>query len=186
MEGDEVKVTHQGVIEKAWVKEKNVLGIILIKQNGTPIADYGQSNIEVIRSGYRNKQTTSMASLTALKNPIQGLLSNQFESVVNAGAIEMSDDWKTSCNCNNVGTNPYVNATKGNFRPVRSYTYLTGRKQTTYDLNTNIRRDGVFTAFSPYYKNVSGSWEKNPANWTFVSEVTAFSPNGMTMETKDA
>jgi hypothetical protein len=186
VEGDEVKVTHQGVIEKAWVKEKNVLGIILIKQNGTPIANYGQSNIEVIRSGYRNKQTTSMASLTALKNPIQGLLSNQFESVVNAGAIEMSDDWKTSCNCNNVGTNPYVNATKGNFRPVRSYTYLTGRKQTAYDLNTNIRRDGVFTAFSPYYKNVSGSWEKNPANWTFVSEVTAFSPNGMTLETKDA
>lgn len=186
IEGDEVKVVHQGLIEKAWVKEKNVLGIILIKKNGTPIANYGQSFIEVIRSGYRNKQTTSMASLTAQKNPINGLLTNQFERVINAGAIEMSDDWKTSCNCNNVGTNPYVNATKGNFRPVRSHTYLSNRQQTFYDMNTNIRRDGVFTAYSPFYKNVNGKWEINATNWTFVSEVTAFSPNGMTLETKDA
>lgn len=184
-EGDEVAVTIGSSTTKGWVLEKNASGIRIINQNGTA---YAGSNvtIKVIRSGYKNKQTTSMASMTSFSNPIGGLTTNQFTNVLNAGAVEFGQDWKTYCDCFSSGSNPFIMGTKGNWRPIRSYTYLTGRSQANYDGNTNIRKDGVFTAYAPFYKLGNGVWEKNGQNWTFVSEVTEFSPNGMTLETRDA
>jgi hypothetical protein len=125
--------------------------------------------------------------MTSLSNPLAGIGSNQFTNVLNAGAVEFDDIWKTYCDCfASSSRNPYVLGTKGNWRPVRSYTHLSGRTQTNYDGNTNIRKDGVFTSYSPFYKLGQGKWTKDGQNWTFVSEVTEFSPNGMTLETRDA
>lgn len=187
--GDEVKVVHGNTITKAWINDVTSLGIYLIDKQGTPIQMNNGDYIEIIRSGNKNKQATSMASMTTKQNPITGLKNNQFTEVINAGAVEFSDDWNTYCGCftsNNQSSNPYITGTKGNWRPIRSYTYLADRTQSYYDRNTNIRRDGVFTAYAPFYKNNGSSWNKNTQNWTFVSEVTAFSPNGMTLETRDA
>lgn len=130
-----------------------------------------------------------MASLTSLENPISGLTSNNFNKVLNAGAVEFGQDWKTYCNCfagPTFTTNPYVLGTKGTYRPIRSFTHLSGRTQSDFDNNTNIRKDGVFTSYTPYYKRSGSSWAVDGNNWTFVSEVTSFSPNGMTLETRDA
>ena len=184
-EGDEVAVTIGSTTSKGWVLEKNASGIRIINQNGAAFAG-SNVTIKVIRSGYKNKQTTSMASMTSFSNPIGGLATNQFTNVLNAGAVEFGQDWKTYCDCFTSGTNPFMMGTKGNWRPIRSYTYLTGRTQANYDGNTNLRKDGVFTAYAPFYKLGNGVWEKNGQNWTFVSEVTEFSPNGMTLETRDA
>ncbi|WP_343748984.1 hypothetical protein [Fluviicola sp.] len=192
-EGDEVSVKLSYTTMKGWVLEKNANGIRIVDMSGNPISG---SNvlIKVLRSGYKNKQSTSMASMTSLSNPLTSFGSNQFSHVLNAGAVEFGQDWKTYCDCFDPSsgtsirtTNPYILGTKGNWRPIRSYTYLSGRTQTNYDGNTNVRKDGVFTAYSPFYKLGSGKkWEKDGLNWTFVSEVTQFSPNGMTMETRDA
>ena len=187
-EGDEVSVTFASYWVKGWVLEKNATGIRIADRNGNPIGG-GSAVIKVLRSGYRNKQTTSMASMTSLSNPLSTFASNQFTNVLNAGAVEFGQDWKTYCDCFTTTaptTNPYVLGTKGNWRPVKSHTYLSGRTQTSYDGNTNIRKDGVFTGYSPFYKLGNGKWEKDATNWTFVSEVTQFSPNGMTLETRDA
>lgn len=174
---------------KAWVTEVSSSGIVVIKKDGNPVT-VQNALIKIIRSGRRNKQTTSMASLTSLSDPRSGIQSNQYMNVLNAGAVEFGDVWKTYCNCFKTGpaatTNPYVLGIKGNWRPVRSFTHLSGRTQSDYDNNTNIRKDGVFTSYTPYYKNVSGNWNVNGLNWTYVSEVTQFSPNGMALETKDA
>lgn len=187
-EGDEVSVAYGSHVKKGWIIERSAYGIKIIDKTGNPITG-ANATIKVIRSGYRNKQSTSMASMTSLSNPLQGIGINQFSQVLNAGAVEFGDAWKTYCDCfsdSNYTTNPYVLGTKGNWRPVRSFTHLSGRTQTNYDRNTNIRKDGVFTSYSPYYKLGNGKWEKDAQNWTFVSEVTEFSPNGMTLETRDA
>jgi hypothetical protein len=163
---------------------------VLIDKQGNAVSISGASLIQIIRSGRKNKQATSMASVTTLENPIPAIKSNQYKKVLNAGAVEFSQEWDTYCNCfkspATATTNPYVLGTLGNFRPVRSFTHLSGRTQSDYDNNTNIRRDGVFTSYNPYYKNVNGNWQVDGSNWTFVSQVTAFSPNGMTLETRDA
>ncbi|WP_294671082.1 hypothetical protein [uncultured Fluviicola sp.] len=187
-EGDEVSVTIGAVVKKGWVVDVNATGIRIIDKAGNPFTG-SNATIKVLRSGYKNKQSTSMASMTSFSNPVTGIGTNQFTSVLNAGAIEFGQDWRTYCNCfggANPSTNPYVIGTKGDWRPIRSYTYLTDRIQTAYDGNTNIRKDGVFRAYAPFYKLGNGKWEKNGQNWTFVSEVTEFSPNGMTLETRDA
>jgi len=186
IEGDEVSVSTASFTKKGWVVERNQSGIKVLDKQGTPITG-SNASIKVIRSGHRNKQSTSMASMTSLSNPLLGIGSNQFANVLNAGAVEFDDIWKTYCDCfASSSRNPYVLGTKGNWRPVRSYTHLSGRTQTNYDGNTNIRKDGVFTSYSPFYKLGQGKWNKDGQNWTFVSEVTEFSPNGMTLETRDA
>ena len=187
-EGDEVSVTIGAVVKKGWVVDVNATGIRIIDKAGNPFTG-SNATIKVLRSGYKNKQSTSMASMTSFSNPVTGIGTNQFTSVLNAGAIEFGQDWRTYCNCfggANASTNPYVIGTKGDWRPIRSYTYLTDRIQTAYDGNTNIRKDGVFKSYAPFYKLGNSKWEKNGQNWTFVSEVTEFSPNGLTLETRDA
>lgn len=195
VEGDELAISSPlGMTpdyKRGWVLAVAPTGITVVDKAGAPIT-LQNTTIKVIRSGRRNKQTTSMASLTSLSNPLNSISSNVYPNVLNAGAVEFSQDWKTYCNCfkneygvtNNV--NPYVLGTLGNWRPVRSFTHLSGRTQSNFDGNTNIRRDGVFTSYTPYYRLQTGKWNKNQQNWTYVSEVTAFSPNGMVLETRDA
>ncbi len=196
VEGDELKIQPENYPNntdfqpfRAWVERVSVSGINVIDKQGNPITNL-DTKITIIRSGRRNKQTTSMASLTALTDIMPGLSSNTYKNVLNAGAVEFSQDWKTYCQCNQTmdhpTTNPFVLGLKGNLRPVKSYTHLTNRSQSNYNLNTNIRRDGVFTSYTPYYKMDAGKWKVDERNWTFVSEVTQFSPNGMALETKDA
>ncbi len=190
-EGDEVELRNfpsSSNYSKAWVVEKSSTGIKLIDKQGNPVTG-SNTIIKVIRSGYKNKQNTSMASLTSLSDPTLALETNNYKNVLNAGAVEFGDNWNTYCDCytqENFSTNPFILGTRGNWRPIRSFTHLSGRSQSNYNKNTNIRRDGVFTSYNPFYVNNSGEWNKNGANWTFVSEVTQFSPNGMTLETKDA
>lgn len=188
VEGDEVAVKVGSSAEIGWVTEVSPSGITVVDKEGAPFTTQDVI-LKVIRSGRKNKQAVSMASLTSLGNPLAGLVSNVYPKVLNAGAVEFGQDWDTYCDCFSGGTatvNPYVLGTEGNWRPVKSFTHLSGRTQSDYDNNTDIRRDGVFTSYTPYYKLTAGKWGVNPANWTYVSEVTSFSPNGMTLETRDA
>jgi len=191
VEGDEVVVKSSfGAVQKGWVAAVTSSGISLIDKTGAPIlvSAAQTSDIKVVRSGRKNKQSTSMATLTSLSNPLNAILSNAYTQVLNAGAVEFSDDWNTYCKCftgETETTNPYVLGIKGNWRPVKSYTHLSGRTQSDYDNNTNIRRDGVFSSYTPYYRLTGGSWGIAGQNWTYVSEVTQYSPNGMTLETRD-
>ncbi len=188
VEGDEVICSGGGTDVKGWIAQVNQNGIVIINKAGLPIAG-SNVTVKVIRSGYKNKQSTSMAQMTSYKNPISSFKSNAFSQVLNATAVEFSQEWKTYCGCfegDNATSNPYVKGIKGNWRPWRSYTYLTERTQSNYNGNTNIRKDGVYTGYNPFYKINGNHWIKDGENWTYVSEVTEFSPNGMTIETKDA
>jgi hypothetical protein len=197
-EGDELSVNTGTYIYKAWVDKVELGQIHAIDESGNPIA--GNAKIKVLRSGRRNQQSTPMATITMLSNPLTGIASNFYDKVLQASAIEYSNSWKTYCDCfknptnaseharnlKGFTSNPFILGTKGMYKANKSYLYLSGRTQDNYNNNTNIRTDGLFTSFNPYYKLSSGKWIVDPNNWTFTSEVTEFSPFGAELENRDA
>lgn len=85
--------------------------------------------------------------------------------------------------------NPYIEGIRGNFRPWRSYLYLGERTQRTSgtDNNLNIREDGQYVDFNPFWDvNAGNDWTKDITDWTYTSEVTAYNPYGAEIENRDA
>lgn len=185
-EGDELALSD-GTI--GWVLEVNPSSIKVVKRDGSNVS--GVLSLKIIRSGRRNQQEVPMATITSLSNPLANFQSNVYENVLQAQAMEFTNGWKTFCDCFDGSTaaytsNPYILGTKGMYKNKKSYLHLSGRTQSSYDNNTNIRKDGVFVAYSPFYKLTAGHWEIDGQNWTFTSEVTEFSPFGAELENKDA
>lgn len=190
VEGDELSLVSGSTNNKGWVIKVEPNRIWIMDKDGVWIT-MSNTTMTIIRSGRKNKQTEPMATLTAMSNPIPRIQYNNYSKVLNASAIEFSQDWDISCECLPPGknaqmVNPYIYGLKGHWRPSKSFTYLTNRTQSNYNGNTNIKSDGVFTTYSPYYYLNGTEWKVNPANWTFTSEVTQFGSNGNPIETKDA
>lgn len=190
--GDEVYVLYpDDTYELAWITEASSNGITALKKDGTPL-DGSVAEMKVLRSGRRNMQNTPVGTIALRTNPLDGLQGNVFEKVLQAGAVEYNDEWRTFCECfldeenPNVTSNPYVLGTKGTWRPVASYFHLSGRTQSFENGNSNIREDGVFTSFTPFYELNNGVWNIDRENWTYTSSVTEFSPFGQALETVDA
>ena len=189
--GDEVGFRLNGNIEKGWVTEVNNSAIRVLLKDGTPL-NGTVTAFKVLRSGRRNIQDTPIGSVALRSNPLVGLQGNVFEKVLQAGAVEYVDEWRAFCECfldeNNeqFTTNPYVLGLKGTWRPKASYVHLAGRTQTFENNNSNIREDGVFTSYTPFYELDGGAWNINKQNWTYTSSVVEFSPYGQALETIDA
>ncbi|MBP6794320.1 MAG: hypothetical protein KA143_04655, partial [Saprospiraceae bacterium] len=99
MEGDEVSIN---ATERAWVKDKpSPTSIKLIDFNGNPIIGSGSVSLKIIRSGHRNKASTSIGSVVSLVSPINSSGSldiNGNTKIINAGAIEFDDKRNVPCN----------------------------------------------------------------------------------------
>lgn len=84
-------------------------------------------------------------------------------------------------------SNPYVMGYLGNWRPYRSYTYFDDRKETDPAVATNIRTDGAFKAFAPFWSY--GATGLTPVydstKWVWNSEITKINRKGMEVENKD-
>lgn len=191
--GDEVAIynSQDVFVAKGWVTEASQSGIRILLKNGLPLTG-NVLKLKTLRSGRRNLQTTPVGTLVLRENPLNHLTSNVFEKVLQASAIEYSDEWRTFCECfatpgqSSYTTNPFVLGTKGIWRPKASYVHLSGRSQTFENENSNIRQDGVFTSFSPFYKLAYGKWGIDRQDWTYTSSVVEFSPFGQALETIDA
>lgn len=189
--GDEVALTLGLTYEKAWVISTTNNTVQLQLKDGSPPIN-GNYIIEVLRSGRRNLQSQMMASLISLKNPLHNIQNNIYEEVLQASAIEYTDEWRTYCDCNDdnvmiASTNPYVIGTKGNYKPKKSHLHLSSRVQSDYNNNTDIRKDGVFESYRPFYRvNSSGEWQIDQKDWTYTSEITEFNPYGQELENQDA
>ncbi len=190
--GDEVALTFlNGVNIIAWVTDATENGIKILAKDGTPIQGT-VTKIKVLRSGRKNLQTTPIANITLRENPLNTISGNLYQSVLQASATEFNDEWRTFCECflndnsEVKSTNPYVLGTKGTWRPVTSFTHLSGRNQTFKNENSNIRDDGFMTSFSPFFKLINKNWVIDKQNWTYVSSVSEFNPFGQAIETKDA
>lgn len=177
----------------------------MIDANGNTISTSG-TNIpfKVVRSGHRNLQSAGIMNVTLMKNPLKSITgvdlaalpTNYLNSanwedwkIINAGAVDYTDNWPSGCECGVTApqvqtTNPYLNNSKGNWRTKSSRTFLTGRN---VQASVNPRKEGFFTDFKPMYKlSVGGNWVKDFTGWTFVSQVTRYSPYGFELENSDA
>jgi hypothetical protein len=187
-EGDELAL-FAGSNIMAWVSEINGNNVTAIKKDGGYVN--GTYALKIIRSGKRNNLLTSMATVTSLSNPLTSLKTNAYSNVLQASATEFSNDRKTHCDCIEKNhslpytVNPYVNGTKGTWRVTKEHTHLTTRSQANTNNNSNIRKDGVFESYTPFYKLAASSWQKDEKDWTHVSEVTEFNVFGQEVENKD-
>ena len=210
--GDEIVYETGNSIKKLWVSgyNSNMTNIQLIDHLGLPIElDVNDKiNFRIIRSGNRNQQMASMASITLKTNPLdivngrindELLLFNTGESndpkIINSSAVEYSEVWLSQCEnrlpdnnglINGTGTkvNEYLYNILGDWRAVKSYAYLTGRNT---EINAQTRNSGYYKSFNPFYTwNGVDNWIITPDKWTAASEVTQYSPYGMELENKDA
>lgn len=207
---------------KVWVagfntNDTNHSGLLLMDKEGKYIDNCG-SNLRtyafsIVRSGYRNMQEASMASITLMTNPIDtnndGILDSSIDNikdiekprVINASAVEYKDFWKPQnegllkvypasggpgeeiTHPLQIGYNPYLWNAKGDWRANRSYAYLTGRESDA----VTTRKKGYFKNYYPFYTWNAG-WIKNDNDngWEPASTVTQYSPYGMELENADA
>ena len=195
--GDELSANNT----RLWVVAVNANNIQVVNITGNAPGSIS-GPLKIIRSGRKNMQVTAIGTITSKENPIAGGHLHTFsetDKILNAGAVEFTDEWNGFCECgidinDEVGLkNPYILGWKGNWRPWRSMLFLTGRTQANLNRNTNIREDGIYTRFDPYWlHNGLGHWNANSGalggfnNWTFTSEVTLFSPFGFELENRDA
>lgn len=145
------------------------------------------NNIKIIRPANHNKINLPASATIVKQNPLTG---NElyFNEVIDANAKFYSDNWKVFCGCNNIigaGYNPYIAGRRGNYKVVKEFVFLTNRTQTKYNNNLNVRRDGIYTTFSPFW-NYDLQWQPDSANWTFASENTLMSATGALLESRDA
>lgn len=200
--GDELYLTDSD--QMAWVNGTSGNQIQLIDRDGLAITSLPTGEqFQIVRSGHRNLQSAGIMSITLMRNPIDngtgGLvadLGNTFLNssdwtewrIINAGAVEYSDDWAAGCECGVdpglEANNPFRYNEKGVYRTKSSRTYLTGRNA---QLDVTPRREGFFTSFSPMYRLLDvGVWTLDQNGWTFVAEVTQYSPYGFELENRDA
>jgi hypothetical protein len=164
---------------------------------------------------YVNGKITTTLKTNLPENPF---LSNTWSDnrIVNASAIEFKEQWAPQCECgfpklnfDDEGKllpeymqdrgedpdqikarsyNPYRFNVMGNWRPVASHAYLTGRNNIT----STPRISGFFNDFRSFYVRnaTTKKWqqiaEANRGKWTFASAVTQFNTNGQEVENKDA
>jgi len=83
--------------------------------------------------------------------------------------------------------NPYTAGVLGNWRGNRSYTYYGTRAETDPSAGTNLRHNGTFHDFAPYwaFQNNRLLPQADTTRWVWNSELTLFNPKGMEIENKD-
>lgn len=189
--------------KKYWVTKSTLGGSVEIQDASGTVFNGDIEFLKVIRSGARNKHTTPVGSITSLKSPIVNgkfaLKNSQdadfkefYSSILNASAMEFTNDWKTFCNCeydDYEDWNVFQNARLAGWRPKRSYVYLTNRTQTLINANTNIRKDGVFQDFKPFWLHSSSDnyWVPTTSKkWTWVETISTYSPLSQELERVNA
>lgn len=186
-----------------WVVMKQTGSVFLMGGNPNSETDckyfpQGKISVKIIRSGRRNMSSIPVGSITTLLDPLKDQNGNAkvkldlttFDhKVLNASATEFSDEWNTYCGCTGSGPvqNLIYSGQKANWRPKRSYAYLTSRTKTAVE--ARLRKDGPYTSFNTFWKvpTLGLQWAKNDLNWKWVNEITQYDPySSAEVENKDA
>lgn len=159
IEPDQMPTDEQNEIYREDLKAYviNVTGnsFTLITEDGHYIKENQVSNatFTVTRSGRRNMQSASMASITSMVNPLTKLDSQNvlpatlYQSalwsdyrIINASAIEYNDVWPAQCECH-----------------LPKMKYEAG--VLNFDYNDDFKN--LLTVYNPYKFNIKGVWRAN-------------------------
>ncbi|TWI88867.1 hypothetical protein [Chitinophaga japonensis] len=83
--------------------------------------------------------------------------------------------------------NPYLYGIAGNWRPAISYVYYASRTETDPVQGTDIRRNGTFNGFAPFWAFQPDKMapQYNEAKWVWNTATTLFNQKGFEIENKD-
>lgn len=190
--GDELALipTNGATPVRAWVDEMDGNTVTLVRRTVASVAPL-QYHMRVIRSGRRNMQAVPMMQLTTLTNPLDGLAGNAYAQIMNASAMEFAAEWDVECECTppepgQPPLNKWVLNQRGVWRLSKEHAWLTERTRSVNNNNSNIRRDGVYSSFEPFYEVVNGIWAADRAGWTTTREITLYNNSGQELENRDA
>ncbi|MNK30912.1 hypothetical protein D3C87_493350 [compost metagenome] len=183
IDGDELWITSNEESFKAYVVNVDDTKFGLITTDGLYVSPdvLKEGDFTVIRAGYRNMQSASMASVTSMLNPLGSgsiLATNLFNTtswdqyrIVNSAAIAYSDTWAAQCECRLPKMNfdeqgslvfDYSNAGSNKSKAYNPYIYnIKGnwRAKVSYAYltgrnftdNASPRKTGFYNDFTPYY-----------------------------------
>lgn len=190
--GDELALVPQDGAAplRAWVDQVDGNTVKLVRRTVASVAPLSYT-IRVIRSGRRNMQGVPMMKLTSLTDPLLGMQGNEYAKLVNARAMEFASSWAIDCEClpsehHELPLNRWVLNQRGVWRMSKEHAWLTERTRSVTNGNSNIRRDGVYASFRPFYEVVNGVWGHDRAGWTTTREVTLYNNSGQELENRDA
>lgn len=198
-EGDELADANGNLL---WITAKGGSNVTVEpKIPGTALAG---GVYKVLRPGKRNQISEEAGTIVTnyypvANNKIHFTANPDSTGIINASMKEYADNRVKYCNCDtkgpagqpvNISYNPYSTGESGNWYPLRTWAYLTGRTRSLNmpDNLTNLRKDGIFKTYSSFFNppgNANGQWTINPTNWQWVETVTIKDVNGLTLETKD-
>jgi hypothetical protein len=230
LDGDELYIKG---VQGFYHANKPINGTLeLIDKSGATKTLTSGQTAKVIRSGARNNATIPLGTIKTLVNPIANGNNVVFTEVVNAKMSEYKDSWDKICRCQYYFTeggpevifagqdasqefyqppNPFIVGEKGVLKPFRSWAYLTNRTHSNLNNNVNIRKDGTYTDFTPFWvvpppgggdvpppnntctgkPDITGiliidpKAETQNTKWQFIQKVEKYNTTGLAIEEKD-
>ncbi|RUT67936.1 hypothetical protein D0817_23675 [Flavobacterium cupreum] len=174
IDGDELWLTGLApdkktkTLMKAWAVHVTDSNFKLIDDKGLLIKPevINTAKMKVIRSGYRNMQMASMASVTSMTNPLYDYDANNtivkvkgnigenpymsttaVNRIVNASAVQYNDKWPSQCECD---------LPKMTFATNGEMTFEYEKENNTAEEDDILKR-----SFNPYLYNILGNWRAN-------------------------
>ncbi len=157
-------------------------------------------DFQVYNSGAKNLLSASAGQVVTWNyNPLSNVNKINFnfhntQRVLNSSSIEYFDDAVMYCDSCRIlltryGKNDFLSGIKGNWKPKKTWFYLTER--TSGDTSsgvTNIRKQGLFIKYNDFWRlpvTPSKNWTINSTNWEWKEKVNMVDADGLTIETED-
>lgn len=129
-----------------------------------------------------------------------GLESITIDTIIGYSDCFCTDDFKRIYSCENFESgqvkNPYRYGLLGNWRKKkewlydneREYLYASTAAGVSPTFKSNVKQDGIFKSFSPFWQYSSGTGKFEPvtSGWTWANEVTKYNETGKEIENVDA
>jgi hypothetical protein len=81
--------------------------------------------------------------------------------------------------------NPYFTNILGTWHKHKSYKWQTDRHPQTVSVNSDLRYDGYYQQFTPFWNFNGNQWQPQPQDWVRANKVTLQNPDNRSLENKD-
>jgi len=188
-EGDELLITKGSVSRKATVLTRYGTTYMVAYNDANEYVGNNIDQVKVLHSGRKNMLTERGGTVTTLA-PLT--IDNQigFKNILNAGAMTYKNIWAQYCECNVGGSpNPSIRDSNRAYYPEASYVYVTERVLTRTNDNPNLKTDGTYADFMPFwwYSPQSLQWYpvSSHGRWLPNQAVTVRNGHGEELENRD-
>jgi hypothetical protein len=202
--GDELRgINVDGILERLWVQNIHNNPITFVRENRYLTTTSLSGNYQVYNSGAKNLLSNGAGQVVTWKyNPLQyGEISETYKikfvptNILNSSAIQYYDSSIIHCDSCRLFRdkitmkNDFLSGVRGNWKPKRTWFYLTDRTPNDIDNGkTDIRTEGLFKDdYNDFWvvPNNNSDWTINYDKWEWKEKVNITDIDGQTIETED-